>query len=390
MKKIFLFCAALLAAMSIQAELKTYTCAEAAAYATDNLQSGETAADSSIVVGYVTVTNGQISKGQQRFNMDDEKGTGTTFLAYFGNMPEGEAPLNPGDKVAVYGKIQNYNGSAQMKNPDVKILERIAIDIDTLDATICEAIEACEQLNADETTTDYVNLTGEVKSTPSINSTYGNATFDLVCDENDKVLKAYNIIFADGEYPNIGDEVNIIGKLTKYGTTCEIIGNGVITKSGEVKIDTIAVNVAGAVEAGMKLEKGKTSVEVYVVEGYVDSIAYQFSESNKNMSFFMGDAADAQTHDFEAYKASTEVDLPVGTKVWVVGNLYRYYKEATPDKPETDLIEISNGKAYTENPLTGVENILSEGKVALKFIENGHLYIVKDGVRYNVLGTKVQ
>ncbi|MBQ8101127.1 MAG: OB-fold nucleic acid binding domain-containing protein [Paludibacteraceae bacterium] len=392
MKKIFLFCAALMAAVSMQAELKTLTCAQAKAYATDSLQSGETAADSVIVVGYVTVTNGQISQGQQRFNMDDEKGTGTTFLAYFGNMPEGEKPLNPGDKVAVYGKIQNYNGEAQMKNPDVTILERIAIQIDTLETSICDAIEACEQLNANETTTDYVDLTGEVKSTPSVNTQYGNATFELVCDKNEKVLKAYNIIFADGNYPTIGDEVNIIGKLTKYGTTCEIIGEGVITKSGSVKIDTIPVNVAGAVEAGKKLEKGKTSVAVYVVEGYVDSIAYEFSEEKKNMSFYMGDAADAQTYDFEAYKVSTDVDLPVGTKVWVVGNLYHYYKEASEDgtKPEVDLIEISGGKAYLADPLTGLEDILLESNGVQKFIENGRILILKDGVLYNVLGAQLR
>lgn len=392
MKKIFLFCAALVAAMTMQAELKTYTCAEAKAYATDNLQSGETAADSAIVVGYVTVTNGQISKGQQKFNMDDTKGNGTTFLAYFGNMPAGEAPLNPGDKVAVYGKIQNYNGSAQMKNPDVEILERIAIDIDTLETTICEAIDACEQLNADETTTDYVTLTGEVKSTPSINTTYGNATFDLVCADNDKVLKAYNIIFADGKFPSIGDEVNIVGKLTKFNTTCEIVGEGKVTKTGDVKIDTISVNVAGAVEAGMKLEKGKTSVDVYIVEGYVDSIAYKFSESSKNMSFYMGDAADATTYDFEAYKVSTEVDIPLGTKVWVVGNLYHYYKEASADgtKPEIDLIEISNGKAYLEDPATGIEQLVSDKSVSLKLIENGQMYIIKNGIRYNVLGAQVK
>ena len=372
----------------MSAELKTYTCAQAKAYATDSLQSGETAADSAIVVGYVTVTNGQISKGQQRFNMDDEKGNGTTFLAYFGNMPTGEAPLNPGDKVAVYGKIQNYNGGAQMKNPDVVILERIVLDIDTLETTICEAIEACELLNADETTTDYVTLTGVVESTPSINTTYGNASFDLICDENEKVLRAYNIIFADGNFPKIGDEVNIIGKLTKYGTTPEIVGNGVVTKTGDVKIDTIRVSVAQAVAAGKALENGKTSVEVYIVEGYCDSIAYNFNESAKNMSFYMCDNLANPSYEFEAYKASTEVDIPVGTKVQIVGNLYHYYKAATEDKPEIDLVEISNGKAIVVAE-QGIDKITSSEK-ALKLIEAGQVVIIRNGVRYNALGAKIE
>ncbi|MBR1877991.1 MAG: hypothetical protein IJ814_03175, partial [Paludibacteraceae bacterium] len=147
--------------------------------------------------------------------------------------------------------------------------------------------------------------------------------------------------------------------------------------------------------AGKALDKGKTSVAVYIVEGYNDSIAYKFSESAKNMSFYMCDDLANPKYEFEAYKASTEVDIPVGTKVYVVGNLYHYYKAEVVDaehpennKPEVDLIEISGGKAYLADP-QGVENIFT-GTKAVKHMENGQVVIIRNGVRFNVLGTEIR
>ncbi|MBR1878178.1 MAG: leucine-rich repeat protein, partial [Paludibacteraceae bacterium] len=101
--------------------------------------------------------------------------------------------------------------------------------------------------------------------------------------------------------------------------------------------------------AGKALDKGKTSVAVYIVEGYNDSIAYKFSESAKNMSFYMCDDLANPKYEFEAYKASTEVDIPVGTKVQVIGNIYHYYKAATEDRQEVEIIEIGGGKAILVN-----------------------------------------
>ena len=83
MKKIFLFCAALMAAVSVNAEIKNMNCAEAKAEALDKLQAGETGTDSVAVTGFVTKTDGTISRGQQTFWMDDEQGTTQTFQAYW-------------------------------------------------------------------------------------------------------------------------------------------------------------------------------------------------------------------------------------------------------------------------------------------------------------------
>jgi hypothetical protein len=82
------------------------------------------------------------------------------------------------------------------------------------------------------------------------------------------------------------------------------------------------------------------------------------------------------------------VDIPVGTKVQIVGNLYHYYKAATEDKPEIDLVEISNGKAIVVAE-QGIDKITSSEK-ALKLIEAGQVVIIRNGVRYNALGAKIE
>ena len=164
MKKILTLCAALVAAMSMNA-ITSMTCSEAknAALA---LQSGATGTDSVAVTGYVTYTNGTVRPSrtdatimQQVFWMDDQKGTTQTFQAYWCNLPSNEA-LNVGDKVTIKGFLMNYGGStAEMKNGDVVILERAVVHFDTLEISVCEAITEGEALNDREITNDFFTLT---------------------------------------------------------------------------------------------------------------------------------------------------------------------------------------------------------------------------------------
>ena len=364
MKKILLFCAAMVAAINANATITEMTCAQAKQYTLDNLQSGETGTDSVAVTGYVTYTNGTVSRGQQTFWLDDEKGTTQTFQAYWCNLPEAEA-LNVGDKVVIRGFLMNYNGTtAEMKNGDTEIIERVAVNRDTIEADICEVGSQMNQ--------------------------YKQETFSLVCESNEKELKVYNILMKDSIAAAVGDKVSVFGKIQNYNSTIEIIsGTAEVLEKGDVQIDTLTVTVAEAVAAGKALEKGKTSVAVYVVVGYNDSIAYKFSESAKNMSFYMCDDPANPSYEFEAYKASTEVDIPVGAKVAVMGNLYHYYKAAEGDKPEIDLVEISGGTAVIVDDEQAIGNVAGENK-AVKRIENGQVVIIRNGVRYNALGAEMK
>jgi len=94
------------------------------------------------------------------------------------------------------------------------------------------------------------------------------------------------------------------------------------------------------------------------------------------------------TYEFEAYKVSTDQDVTVGTKVYVVGNLYHYYKAAAEGKPEVETIEISEGKLYFADP-QGIENIVLTEK-AQKVVVDGVIYIVRDNKMFNLQGAQVR
>ena len=397
MKKILLFGAALVAAMSMNAQTPiAATCAEAAAAMP--AQNGDETADVYVVTGYVTNTNGSISPSrtdpsidQQTFYMDDVKGTKKTVQGYWCNLPGHEA-LNVGDKISVTGKILNYNNTPEIKNGDVVIIERAIVLIDTIDATVCEALEEGASLNAGDYSDDVFRVYGRLKGQDQVNN-YGQHTFEMACGE--QIFKPYNCTGAEGLELGKGDSVVVIGKLYNYNGTIEISNGKVelIEKSGQEEI-IIEVNVAGAVSVALALENGASTEDRYAVTGYVDSIATAYSDQYKNISFFMTDDMNAPTYNFEAYRVSCTADdaakIVVGAKVIVTACLQHYYKAADPEKqlPEINLAETVAGGTISF-PGQGVENVFS-GEKAVKRVENGQLVIIRNGVRFNALGTELR
>lgn len=388
MKKIFTLCVAFVAAMSMSAEVANMTCAEAATAAL-LLQSGAEGTDTVAVTGYITNTDGKISGGQQTFWMDDEKGSKKTIQGYWCNMPEGEAALNIGDKVIIKGLLMNYNGTAEMKNGYITILERAIVKVDTIKATVCEAIEEGESLADGDNTQDVFIVEGVVASVTSQNDKYKTQKFDVACDDNDKTLQAYNVTMEQG-YAAVGDKVRLTGKLKKYGTIIELIGDGLVIEKGDVKIDTIAATVAEALTAAKALENNKVSADVYVITGYIDSISSAYAEKYDNISFFMCDDLNAPAFEFQAYRVKGGEALKVGDKVTVTGNLMHYYKAATEDQAENHGYQTNAGATFVVVAESAVENIAGTADKAVKVIRNGQIYIRKNGVEYNILGTEVK
>lgn len=388
MKNILTLCMAVIAAMSMSAEIKNMTCAEAAAAAA-LLQDKEQGKDSVAVTGYVTNTDGKISKGQQTFWMDDVKGSKKTFEGYWCNMPEGEAALNIGDKVVIKGFLMRYGTTYEMKNGDVTILERAVVKIDTIKATVCDAIEEGEALADGDNTQDVFVVEGVVSSIPENNDTYKTQKFNVTCETNEKNLQAYNVTMADG-YAALGDKVRLTGKLKKFGTTIELVGDGLVLEKGNVQIDTVEVNVAEALAAVKALENGKVSKEVYVITGYIDSISSAYSDQYKNISFYMCDDLKAPAYEFQAYRVKGGQDLKVGDKVAVTGNLQHYYKAAEEEKPEKHGYQTNAGATYEIISETANSNVFVEKEKSVKFVRDGQIYIRKNNVEYTILGTEVK
>lgn len=388
MKKILTLCMAVIAAMGMSAEIKNMTCAEAADAAA-LLQDKEEGKDSVAVTGYVTNTDGKISKGQQTFWMDDVKGGKKIFEGYWCNMPEGEAALNIGDKVVIKGFLMRYGTTYEMKNGDVTILERAVVKIDTIKATVCEAIDEGGSLADGDNTQDVFVVEGVVSSIPENNDTYKTQKFNVTCETNEKNLQAYNVTMKDG-YAALGDKVRLTGKLKKFGTTIELVGDGLVLEKGNVQIDTVEVNVAEALAAVKALENGKVSKEVYVITGYIDSISSAYSDQYKNISFYMCDDLKALAYEFQAYRVKGGQDLKVGDKVAVTGNLQHYYKAAEEEKPEKHGYQTNAGATYEIISETANSNVFVEKEKAVKFVRDGQIYIRKNNVEYTILGTEVK
>lgn len=388
MKKILTLCMAVIAAMGMSAEIKNMTCAEAAAAAA-LLQDKEEGKDSVAVTGYVTNTDGKISKGQQTFWMDDVKGSKKIFEGYWCNMPEGEAALNIGDKVVIKGFLMRYGTTYEMKNGDVTILERAVVKIDTIKATVCEAVEECEALADGDNTQDVFIVEAVVTSVLEQNDNYNTQKFNVTCEDNGKDLQAYNVTMKDG-YAAISDKVRLTGKLKKFGSTLELVGDGLVLEKGNVQIDTVEVNVAEALAAVKALENGKVSKEVYVITGYIDSISSAYSDQYKNISFYMCDDFKAPAYEFQAYRVKGGQDLKVGDKVAVTGNLQHYYKAAEEEKPEKHGYQTNAGATYEIINETANSNVFVEKEKSVKFVRDGQIYIRKNNVEYTILGTEVK
>ena len=391
MKKIFTICAALMAAMTMSAEETTISCADAATAALA-LGEGETATETVNVIGYITKTNGTVSREQQTFYMDDEKGSGAeTLQAYWANLPEDDkvTPLAVGDKVILTGSLMHYvqgeKHVAEIKNGNVTIVQRTIVSMDTIAVDVCEAIEEGLALNSGEYTDDIFEVSGVVSAVTNTNDTYHSQSFDLECTTQTAKFTAYNCTVT-GDYVVIGDSVVVLGKLTNFNGTIEIAsGKAWVTKKGDVVINTIEVNVSEALAAAQALENNEVSKDIYVISGYVSEIKDAYSEQYKNISFYMCDDMANPAKDFVVYRAKGGETLQAGDKVVVTGNLKNhYYTDSDEHSYQTNTgatIEI-----VTEE---GVENTRVEG-AAVKVIENGQLVIIRNDVRYNAAGVVME
>lgn len=139
------------------------------------------------------------------------------------------------------------------------------------------------------------------------------------------------------------------------------------------------ITVAQALEIGAALADGATTTEKYVVKGYVVK-AYDFDTQYKNQSFYMSDDASAERGDFFAKWTTGDV-VQEGNFVAVTGYIEKYLKEGA------STIQVLRGEAKVLP--TAVENVTVAPQVT-KMIENGQVVIIRNGVRYNSVGTVIE
>lgn len=211
--------------IKVVGELKYITCAEASS---QTLSLAENTSGASVtVMGYITETDGVVSRGQQTFYMDDVQGSGEkTFLGYWAYLPS-DMSLNVGDKIMLSGDLFHYYSSAknehspEIKNGSVEVLQAAAVHIDTIEVSPCEAITLCNRADSNEVLPEWYSLRGVVSEVISSGGWYPEQTFTIRCDE--EVLTVYQGSMT-GDYVEVGDSVWAIGKLKNYGGVPELVG----------------------------------------------------------------------------------------------------------------------------------------------------------------------
>ena len=144
---------------------------------------------------------------------------------------------------------------------------------------------------------------------------------------------------------------------------------------------TLALSVS---ENNEVVANGKFVVRGYVIK-LVGTPSSDFSQYG-NYSFWMADSKDATEGTFEAYQVAPkdgETIVAVGDYVEVVGDLTKYNTT-----PET----VGKGNATVAKlatPITAIDNT-TLSTPSVKTIENGQLIIIRDGVKYNAMGVRLQ
>ena len=360
------------------------------------------------IKGYaVELTDISASYGNATFTISDNaEGTANKFTVYraagLGNQKvTDESFIKQGDIVVICGKVTNYKGNTPETVQGAAYVYSVngksgggatpATTLGTKDAplTIAQALETINALADNGTTAQDAYVTGKItkiKTADADIAKYKNIDYIISDGTNElTVFRGKNIDntdFTAAGQINVGDEVVVIGKLTKFvkdgNTTPEVAQGNYIVKltKGSSGGDSNAkgtgtqadpFNIAAAI-AKCK-EVGETaSTEKYYIKGIVVK-GGKVSGGYGNVSFDMGDTKDA-TDLFKAYqvagtdgeKLADGYEVKAGDEVVIYGPVVNY-KGNTPETPGKSAAQIVtiNGKKTNDGGSSGGNTLLTNG-----------------------------
>ena len=360
------------------------------------------------IKGYaVELTDISASYGNATFTISDNaEGTANKFTVYraagLGNQKvTDESFIKQGDIVVICGKVTNYKGNTPETVQGAAYVYSVngksgggatpATTLGTKDAplTVAQALETINALADNGTTAQDAYVAGKItkiKTADADIAKYKNIDYIISDGTNElTVFRGKNIDntdFTAAGQINVGDEVVVIGKLTKFvkdgNTTPEVAQGNYIVKltKGSSGGDSNAkgtgtqadpFNIAAAI-AKCK-EVGETaSTEKYYIKGIVVK-GGKVSGGYGNVSFDMGDTKDA-TDLFKAYqvagtdgeKLADGYEVKAGDEVVIYGPVVNY-KGNTPETPGKSAAQIVtiNGKKTNDGGSSGGNTLLTNG-----------------------------
>ena len=360
------------------------------------------------IKGYaVELTDISASYGNATFTISDNaEGTANKFTVYraagLGNQKvTDESFIKQGDIVVICGKVTNYKGNTPETVQGAAYVYSVngksgggatpATTLGTKDAplTVAQALETINALADNGTTAQDAYVAGKItkiKTADADIAKYKNIDYIISDGTNElTVFRGKNVDntdFTEAGQINVGDDVVVLGKLTKFvkdgNTTPEVAQGNYIVKltKGSGGGDSNAkgtgtqadpFNIAAAI-AKCK-EVGETaSTEKYYIKGIVVK-GGKVSGGYGNVSFDMGDTKDA-TDLFKAYqvagtdgeKLADGYEVKAGDEVVIYGPVVNY-KGNTPETPGKSAAQIVtiNGKKTNEGGSSGGNTLLTNG-----------------------------
>ena len=412
------------------------TCKEAAAIAA-SLPHNTPTSETYTVIGYVTETDGVISREQQRFWMADNLNDGNVFQSYWGNVTEAVAV---GDKVSLTGQIMRYNSTYQIKNGDVELLLRenkpkiytVTVSSDdtsmgtvsgggeyeegtvvTVTATPKNgytffAWNDCSTMNPYTfTVTEDIDLIAYFDFDSSIeqisceeaaaiaaslpHNTPTTATYTVIgyITETDGVISRNQQRFWMADYPddenvfqcywgNVTEVMNVGDKVAITGQIMRYNSTCQIKNGDVVRLSSEEViSCEEAVEfVNTFLQNNATTAAIYNVVGYVTETDGVISRGQQR--FWMADTPNGGKV-FQSYWGNVSETIKVGDYVSVRGHLMRYNSTA----------QIKNGDVTVLSYGTGVDDVVIH-KTFDKILRDGQLLIIRDDKTYHVMGQELQ
>lgn len=254
------------------------------------------------------------------------------------------------------------------------------------------AAQLCSQLASGSTCETTYDIYGYVSVLKADNNK-GNKVFYIAdnATSTEQVFYCYGVTWT-GAAPAVHDMVHVRAQLKNYNGTLETnYGDGEVVTSFPVLrhgqpivVDTIDVDVAGAMAVGNALADNATTTDVYRVTGYAVKLQKDgYNVEGGYQTVYMSDDVTATSGEFQAYKCNVAAPgVALGDQVVVTGKITKYVSEGYDP-----AIEIKSGDMEVISS-TGVQELLQSAKSS-KALLNGKLVIIKNGKAYNAQGMRL-
>ncbi len=255
------------------------------------VDAGEGLSDEVYVKGIISEIKSVTAGGSATYYIVDNVGDEFSVQIYKGNYLENHAfdtanDIKVGDEVIVYGLITLYGSTYEVNsgnyiyslNGETKYQEKEQKDISNTPETAYTVSQAVALIDAGEGLAYEVYVKGIVSEIKSLDtSKYQRAQYYISEDgTTDGQLYVYNGYYLNGadftsdDQLNVGDQVIVLGKLTKYNTTYEIdVNNQLYSINGVTPVQGIAAQTEKAQViynlAGQRVEKAVKGI--YIING---------------------------------------------------------------------------------------------------------------------------